>query len=152
MAENKTKIIITRKAEWMNRLRPYKVFIDAAEAGAVKNNSSEEFIVAPGAHKVQCKMSWLSSREFNVNLKQDEIVYLKAKNALRFYLPLMLLFVIGVAIRYYYKENLMSRPTWVHYVQLFTLWPFVIYVFYYYSLGRKNYFLLDDDKENVFAK
>ncbi len=102
MPENKTKIIITRSAEWMNRLRSYKVFIDGAEAGAVKNNSSEEVVVAPGEHKIQCKMSWFSSPEFNVNIKQDEIVYLRTKNALRFYLPLLLVFVIGTVINYYY--------------------------------------------------
>ena len=45
--ENKTKIIITRSAEWMNRLRPYTILIDGVQAGFVKNGSSEEFTISP---------------------------------------------------------------------------------------------------------
>ncbi len=42
-----TKIIINRKSESLNRLRGFKVFIDDKEVGAVKNGSSEEFVVEP---------------------------------------------------------------------------------------------------------
>src|SRR5580698_7054159 len=103
--ENKTKIIITRSSEWMNRLRSYTILIDKIDAGSVKNGSSEEFIVAVGEHKVQCKLSWFYSPEFNINLKQDEVAYLRVKNALRFYLPLVLLFVVGLLFNLYYRDN-----------------------------------------------
>ncbi|HLK28359.1 MAG TPA: hypothetical protein VKT28_07245 [Puia sp.] len=34
--ENKTKIIITRKSERLNRLRSIKILIDGIEAGSIK--------------------------------------------------------------------------------------------------------------------
>jgi len=152
MTENKTKIIITRTSVRMNRSRFMKILIDGKEAGAIKNASSEEFLVPAGTHKLQCNMSWYSGPEFEVNVKQDEIIYLKAKSTAKFYWPLYFLLLIGVFIGYVNKGPETSRPEWVLWVELITIFPFVIYVLYYLTLGRKKYFKLEEDLNNVFAK
>ena len=152
MTENKTKIIITRSSQFLHRARLVKILIDGKEAGAVKNGSSEEFVVAPGSHKLQCKLSWYYSPESEVNIKQDEIIYLRTKSAATFYWPLYLLLLVGIFISYGYKSSASTRPEWVLWVQLICIFPFVLYVLYYLTLGRRKYFKLDEDVNNVFAK
>ncbi|HVM89551.1 MAG TPA: hypothetical protein VMT76_15290 [Puia sp.] len=144
--------MLTRKSEWMNRLRSYKVIIDGQEAGFIKNDSSEEFIVEPGYRKVQCKLNWLSSPEFDVTLKQNEIVYLAVKSSARFYMPLTALFVAGLAFTYFYKQNTGLRPVWLWWLQIITLAPYFLYALYYVTIGRKEYFKVEEDMDNVFSK
>ena len=148
--DNKTKIIITRGSEWLNRLRPYAIFIDGNQAGAVKNNSSEEFIVEPGTHKLYCKLAYYQSAEFTVDIKQDEIVYLRTKNALRFYWPLYILLAIGLVLSVLNRHSTTGPITWPYLQWVFIL-PFLLYVLYYLTAGRKKYILIEKDKNNIFS-
>jgi hypothetical protein len=150
--ESKTKIILTRSSEWMNRLRVYRVFIDGMEIGSVKNGSSEEFAVMPGAHKIQCKQTFYSSPEFDINLRQDEILYLRTRTAARLYWPLYFLLIAGIFIGFIIKNMSQgNRPDWLLWVQIATILPFVVYMLYYFTLGRKKFLMIEEDKENVFA-
>jgi hypothetical protein len=150
--ENKTKIIITRKSEWMNRLRSYTIFIDGAEAGFVKNGSSEEFNVQPGEHTVYCKLNWFYSPEFKTAIHPDEIEYLRVKSGMRFYYVFVFLFLAGILVNFYYKQSHIHRPQWVWWMVICTLVPYILYILYYFTIGRKKYFILEKDSENVFAK
>ena len=152
MPENKTKIIITRPSQWLNRARPIKILIDGTEGGFVSNGSSEEFIIGPGTHKLQCKMTWYYSPETDINIKEDEIIYLKTKSTAQFYWPLYFLLLIGVYISFTNKGPKATRPEWLLWVELLTIFPFVLYTLYYLTLGRKKYFKLEEDVNNVFAK
>ena len=151
MAENKTKIIITRNSQWAYRLRSYKVLIDGIEAGWIKNGSSEEFIVTPGRHKVRCSMNWLYSTEFTVNLIEDEIAYLRVKNAASLYWPLYFLLIAAILLNVIYNNPLV-RPHWVRTAQLIAVIPFLLYALYFNTIGRKRFFALEEDPGNVFAK
>jgi hypothetical protein len=148
--ENKTKIIITRSSEWMNRLRSYTIFIDGMPAGFVKNGSSEEFIVTPGVHKLQAKLGFFYSKEFSANVGVDQIVYLKTKSALRFYWPLYILLLAGVLLNLLNKNA--DKTVWIAPVEWICISPFILYFLYYLTAGRKKYLLLDDDKDNIFSK
>ena len=136
----------------MNRLRSYKIFIDGAEAGSVSNGSSEELIVAPGDHKIQCRLSWYYSPQFDVSSRQDEIIYLRTRSSLRLYWPLYFLLIAGLLIGFFLKKSFTDyRPVWLIWAQFATILPFVLYMLYYLTLGRKNYLMIEEDKENVFA-
>ena len=150
--DNKTKIIITRGSEWLNRLRAYAVFIDGNQVGTVKNNSSEEFIVEPGVHKLYCKLAYYSSQEFTIDIKQDEIVYLRTKNALRFYWPLYILLLLGLVITVLKRRMMATGAVTSSYLQWVFILPFFLYVLYYLTAGRKKYILLEKDKNNIFSK
>ncbi len=73
-----TQIIINRKSEWINRARGYKILIDGTEVRKLANGGSEEFIVAPGIDKVQCKTNWCSSPELELELKEGDTKSLSA--------------------------------------------------------------------------
>ncbi len=152
MTESKTKIIITRKSEWKNRLRAYSVLIDGAVAGSISNGSSEEYAVAPGEHKVQCKLSWYSSEETSISLKQDEIMYLKVCGSAKLYWPLYFLLLAAVLASFIYKGHEADRPQWFREAQLVLIAPFILYSLFYLSVGRKKYFTIKEDLDNVFAK
>jgi hypothetical protein len=150
--ENKTKVIITRSSEWMNRRRPYAILIDGAQAGSVKNGSSEEFTVAPGEHQIKSKLGFFYSPEFSVDIKQDQIIYLRARSGFRLFMPLYILLLAGVLINFFYNIKHLPRPDWFEWVQVITLSPFLLFFLYYLTIGRKKYLLLEDDKDNIFAK
>jgi hypothetical protein len=149
--ESKTKIIMTRKGEWMNRARAYNVLIDEQKTGIVKNDSSEEYAVAPGAHTVRCGLMWYSSPSITVNLKEGEIAYLRVKNGMKYYLPLFILMVVGVLLNLVWSGRPAERPDWVIYVQLGLLLPALLYIMYFITLGRKKYLVIEQDKDNFFA-
>jgi hypothetical protein len=150
--ENKTKIILTRKSAWLNRLRPIRILIDRAEAGSISNGSSEEFVVDPGIHKIQCQLSWYQSREFDVDIKPDQIIYLKVRNAAKLYWPLYFLLLAAIFASFIYKGHQSDRPEWLLPAQILLMLPFILYVLYYISIGRKKYFAIEEDMDNVFAK
>lgn len=149
--ENKTKIILNRKGEWMNRARTYNVLIDEQKTGTIKNDSSEEFAVAPGTHTVRCGLMWYSSPSVTVSLKEGEIAYLRVKGGMKYYLPLFILMAVGVLLNLVWSGRPAERPDWVIYVQLGLLLPALLYIMYFITLGRKKYLVIEQDKDNFFA-
>lgn len=149
--EQKTKVIVTRKGEWMNRARSYNVMIDEQKTGAIKNDSSEEFVVEPGTHTIRCGLMWYSSPSITVSLQPGEIAYLRVKSGMKYYLPLFILMIAGLLLNLVWSGRPAERPSWVIYVQLLLLLPALGYIMYFITLGRKKYLLLEKDKDNFFA-
>src|SRR5262245_58706416 len=54
---------ITRKNEWVGRLRGFKVILDDREAGKVSNGESIELTIPEGIHKLKFKIDWCGSKE-----------------------------------------------------------------------------------------
>jgi len=151
MMSNKTKIILTRHSAWMNRLRSYTVYIDNREAGSIRNGSSEEFSIAPGAHQVQCKMAWYSSQPFTVNVDENKIEYLVVKSGIKYYWLMFVLLLTGLLINAFHQSRGEERPMWIFVLQFALILPALCYMLYYLTVGRKNYLLIEEDKENIFS-
>ena len=149
--DNKTKIILSRPNEWLNRARSYRVIIDDHDAGAIKNGSSEEFLLSPGKHQVQCKLAWYSSAVLPVDINQDEIAYLVVSNGMKYYWPSFILLLLGVLLNLSFVRNQFQKPLWVTALQLVLILPTLLYMFYYMTAGRKNYLRLEEDKDNIFV-
>lgn len=149
--ENKTKIILTRRSEWLNRLRSYKIFIDDKEVGSIKNGSSDEFIITAGVHQIQCKIAWYSSPVFTINIEQGSVEYLIVKNGLKYYWPMILLLFIGLIVNIIYTGTHEDRPLGIFIIQLALILPALLYMLYYLTFGRKEYLLIEEDKDNIFA-
>lgn len=150
--ENKTKIILNRKGEWVNRARVFKVYIDGTEVGRIRNGSAEEFTVSPGEHVVECKVDWCSSQTFTVQLQQDEKAYLKVQNGMKYYLLLFIPLVGSLLMNILWRQSGTVKPGWMFPLQLLLIVPALCYIGYYLTLGRKHYLLLEADKHNVFAR
>lgn len=148
--ETKTKIIISRSSEWMNRMRSFKVFINGNQEGTLKNGGSEEFSVLPGTISVQCKVDWYSSKPFSIDVKEGETAYLRVSSGMKYYWPFFISIIVGVFLVFYYKGK-PDKPEWVNIVPFFLLIPGVLYSLYYTTIGRKNYLVLQKDSKNVFA-
>lgn len=149
--EQKSKIIITRKSEWLNRLKSYKIFIDDIESGKIKNASSEEFVTEVGIHKVQCKMNWVGSREFEIDIRPNETSYLLVKSGLKFFWIFYILLLVGIAFNLYYSFADVRRPSYVFTLELILILPAAVYLFYYLTFGKKDYLIVSKDTKNIFA-
>lgn len=150
--ENKAKIILARPNEWLNRQRPYRVWIDGVEVGTITNDSSEEFSVSEGNHRLQCRINWYGSFEdFQVNMRSNETVYLQVKSGMRYYWPLVFLLIIGILINLFYSGRPLEKPLWASVLQLVFVLPGLLYMLYYLAFARKKYLVIEEDKENIFA-
>lgn len=150
--ENKTKIILTRSNEWLNRLRPYKVLIDGVEVGTINNDSSETFSISEGNHRLQCKINWYSSRDdFRINIGFNEIAYLRVKSGMRFYWPLFFLLLTGIFINLFFSGRPQEKPIWASFLQLILILPGLLYMLYHLGFARKKYLMVEEDNENIFS-
>ncbi len=145
-----TKIIINRKGEWLNRLRAFKVFIDEVEVGAVKNGSSEEFVVAPGVHSVYLKFGFYKSNPMVVTVNDNENKFLLTRNGMKYFWPLYILLLLGIFSKLLAKNLQIDATVWLPFLQVALIIPSVSYLLYYLTLGRKKYLLLEEDHDNIF--
>jgi hypothetical protein len=149
--EKKAKIILTRKGEWLNRARTYKVMIDEQKVGIIKNDGTEEYVVDPGKHTMRCTIDWCSSPVLQVELAPDEIAYLKVKSGLKYYWPLFILLIAGLVMNFVFVGNPVNRPDWSVYLRMVLLLPALLYIIYFLTAGRKRYLLVEKDKDNLFG-
>ena len=145
-----TKIIISRKSEWINRARGFKIFLDGKELGKIANAGSEEYTVDAGSHKLQCKIDWCSSPEITFEVKEGETKFFKAASGMKYYTLGYVFLLVSLGAGPIMKILGIPRPANLSLLQVIILVPFLLYLFYYYTLGRRNYISLTEDVENFF--
>ena len=148
--ETKTKIILRRPSQWMNRIRGYRVFINGQQVGTIKNGATEEYAVEPGANSIECKINWCGSRGYSANLQPGETTYLKVNSGMKLYYFFVGVMAVGVFLFVYYRDN-PDKPSWATPVSLVALFSAALYSLYYVTFGRKDYLLVEKDTKNVFA-
>ena len=145
------KIVLTRKNEWMNRLRPYKILVDGELAGKIENGKVAEFEVATVAHAVECKVDWCYSNKYEFKATDGDTVYLQVKSGMKgfwiVYVILITMIVLNLAV---HNQRQLLGETAYHLRMLLFLVP-VLYFIYYLTIGRHKYLLLEKDRTNVFA-
>lgn len=134
---------------WQNKARGFKVLIDGKEAGTLKNDSAEEFTVAPGSHTVHCKVDWCGSEPVNVHLRANEIAYLEVKNGMKYYWLFTILAMMGLFASFTRKFHV---DPMVRYIGVVAAIPGILYLLYFITIGRNKYLKVELDKSNVFAK
>jgi hypothetical protein len=144
------KIIINRKSEWLNRLRAFKVFIDDKEVGAVKNGSSEEFVVEEGTHNVHIKFGLYKSISLTITLNKGENKFLLTRNGMKYFWPLYILLLVGVVSKLIMIKLGIYNTDWSSYIQLLLVLPSLLYFLFYLTIGRKKYLVLEKDHNNIF--
>jgi hypothetical protein len=111
--ENNSRIIIRRKYQWIDKYSVYRLFVDGVEVAIVGSASPLYFILTPGIHKIQCKLKLFSSPELELNIKPDEIIYLRTKNVfgsiVPIYLLVMLIFVVTIIFQKKLPEQLVNK-------------------------------------------
>ncbi len=144
------KIILNRKSEWVNKARGIKFFIDDVELGKITNGSSEEFVIASGFHKMQCKIDWCSSGEVSLQLNEGETKFLKVKSGMKYYAIVYIAFIIVLLSGFIMKVAHIAKPPEFLWFQVLAFVPVLVYMLYYLTIGRKKYLVLEEDTENIF--
>lgn len=145
------KLVLTRKASFTNRRYPYIVLINGVVVGKIKNDDTEEYTLPPGKHLIQCKVSWMSSLETTVELKENTNTYLRVNSGMKFIIPLYILLFIGALLPYLFRQILkVPIPPYVHLLEIILMAPALIYYISYISIFRKKYLVITEDKSNPF--
>ena len=77
------RILISRKREFADYLRRYKVIIDGQEKGRIKNGASFECPLAPGRHSLELKIDWCGSETLEFDLTTNQTVRFECGSNLR---------------------------------------------------------------------
>lgn len=149
--DNQARIIIRRSSEWLNRLRGFRVMIDGQEAGRISNGATEEFKVAPGAHKIFCKIDWCSSRGYEVNLQAGETSYLFVRSGMKYYWQAAIPVIIMLALNLCYSLQDIRKPEWLLFGMIGLGLPVAGYFLYYTVFSRKDYLQLAADQKSGFS-
>jgi hypothetical protein len=78
MTSGVSTIAIEREhARRRDRVRAYKVLIDEAQVGVIRDGCSEVFSVTPGPHSVRLKLDWCKSEQVDIAVSDGDIVHLR---------------------------------------------------------------------------
>ncbi len=145
-----SKLILTRKGEWINRRQRFKVFINGKESGLIKNDDTQEYELEPGTYTIQCKLNWTSSPEYIIEIKQGINAFLTVSNGMKLILPLYIMMLAGVLIPFYFKFAKLPVPEILNIIKIVLIVPAIIYIFLYMTIFKKKYLYLGEDKSNPF--
>lgn len=145
-----SKLILTRKGEWINRRQRFKVFINDKEVGLIKNNDTQEYELEPGTYTVQCKINWTSSPVYTFEIKQGINAFLTVSNGMKLILPLYIMMLAGVLIPFYFKFAKLPVPEILNTIKIVLIVPAIIYILLYITIFKKKYLDLGEDKSNPF--
>jgi len=65
------KITVTRKKAWADKIRSYKIYIDGVKVGKVREGKSWSKELSEGAHKIQLKIDWYSSKTIEFDSSEN---------------------------------------------------------------------------------
>lgn len=145
------KLVLSRKSEWMNRLRPYKVLIDGQQIGTIGNGKVEEFEIPAISHSIECKVDWCFSNRYELQANDGEMVYLQVKSGMKAFWLLyvvLIIFLVSSFLMPQVWKDLGEKGEWIR--RAIVLIP-IVYMGYYLTIGRRQYLKLEKDTSNVFA-
>ncbi len=145
-----SKLILTRKGAWLNRRNAFKVFINDEQKGLIKNDSSEEYLLEAGTYRIKCKVQWMSSNEFTVDVSEGKNKYIAVTAAMKYYFALYILLLIGLFLPFVFRMAKLPQPEWVYIAQVVLIIPALLYMLLYVTALRKKYLVIKEDDSNPF--
>ena len=92
---------IKRDAGWHDKLRAYKLFLDGAKVGLLKEGEQLTLRIPSGNYRIIAKIDWCSSPEVECDISENETIEFRCCSALRgFQLVFAPLFVLFFKNRY----------------------------------------------------
>lgn len=74
---------IARDSGYSDRQRAYRVILDGAKIGEVRDGRTERFAIAPGQDTLSVKIDWCGSKTVDFTVAGDEEIRFAAKSNLR---------------------------------------------------------------------
>jgi hypothetical protein len=129
------KIVITRAAEWANRLRGVGLYLDGKRIGSIANGETKSFDLSPGMHTLEARIDWCSSRlqEFTSSGEEKRYFRLSGFKWGRVIMPLSLVVVV---------LHILARKLWHIDWIVWLAVPGFLLILWYISFGRKDYLVL----------
>jgi len=66
-----SKIIIDRKAEWINKASAIDIYIDGEKAGHIGDGESKEYEVLPGEHIIYASIKFHRCKDVKLNITEQ---------------------------------------------------------------------------------
>lgn len=147
-----SKIVIARKGEWLNRYKPYRIFINGFEVESIKSGAVQEFTVTAGQLEIVAKMWWYSSNKYHVEIKDGQTIFLQLKNGMRFIQPISIMMMsVILALLVMMKIALISFHVFDFVLNGYCLF-LLLYCGYYATIGRNKYLSLQLDRLNPITQ
>lgn len=130
-------ITITRNNEFINRLRPYRIYMDGKPLGKIANGKTMEFTVPAGTHTLQAKIDWCASPELSFSVWDGNTAsfHVGGFKGARIFIPAATgLIVIQIVLSFFFDSNWLSIPSLI-------ILAFLIYIF---TIGRNRYLTLSE--------
>jgi hypothetical protein len=70
---------ITRKSEFKDFLRAYKVIVDGNVVGRIRHGETKEFPVTSGEHDLSLRIDWCGSDEFHFTVAEGDVINFNAR-------------------------------------------------------------------------
>jgi hypothetical protein len=74
-------VILTRPAQFTDKTRKYRVFVDDVQVATIGREERVELPVAPGEHRMVLRVDWVSSNTLSFRAADGEDVHLEGGNA-----------------------------------------------------------------------
>jgi len=148
--QNFGTLVIHRKWSIMNRARSFKIHVNDAEIGTIKNNKTETIDLPAGNHSLNITIDWLSSNQFEFSLAPNQKVFLVVKNNLVLAPVFYLLFLLVLLLPLVLHIPLFKSPAW-NSIKYGTMFIFFSYLLFYLTLGRKKYLTILPDTSTPFS-
>lgn len=68
-------LIITRKKEFRDYFRAYKVILDDKEIGKIKSGETKKFELPKGVHQLHLKIDWCTSSTVEFSSSQEDLEF-----------------------------------------------------------------------------
>ena len=131
------RLIITRKSEFVNALRDYRIYLNGKEIGTISNGETEEFVIPEGTNTLIAKIDWCGSQELKINVSNEET---KSLSISGFRPGLFFLFFISftIVIPILFREFIRFHY-FLKYLFLLLSIIGLVAVIYYLTIGRNKY-------------
>lgn len=132
------KLILSRKKEWQNKAKSFKVYIDGEKIGNISNGEIQEIEIEQGKHQLQLKVDWCSSPEIEVDISDDKAIMMKTsgyKFGSWVTAAMSILFGAFFIIKIFFNKEIK--------VLVIMMLPFFLMMLYYLTFGRRRYIVLE---------
>jgi hypothetical protein len=66
---------IIRSAEFSNRIRSFRLYLDGTKIGDIANGEIKDFEITPGRHRLIAKIDWTTSNEIEFEVAEQDVVF-----------------------------------------------------------------------------
>lgn len=138
-------LTISRTRQFMNRFRSYTILVNGKKITQLEHGESKNLVLAAGTYHIKAKIDWVSSKEYEIILAEDEsqtleigcnITQSKVQNMLN-----VLGFAVLLGSIWLYEE--ITPTAWVLLLAMWVLRDVILTkgksFLYYITTGRSRY-------------